>query len=94
MLESQSAYSLMIKTSPGLYQCKDTPDQGCTGARGPRDGSISFWEQLTSLRGGNMNHAEISCHFNCIRNTGGFVIACDRVFSPESHSEHSSVAIV
>lgn len=72
----------MIKTSPGLYQCKDTPNQGCTGARGPRDGSISFWEQLTSSRGRNMNHAEISCHFNCIRNTGGFVIPCDRVFLP------------
>lgn len=91
MQEWQSTYSLLIKTSPGLYQCKDSKP-GIH--RGPRDGSLSFWEQLTSWRGRNLDHTEISCHFNCIRSTGGFVIPCDRVFSPESHCELSSVAIV
>lgn len=40
-----------------------------------------------------MNHAKISCHFNCIRNTGGFVIPFDRLFS-QSHIISSAVFLL
>lgn len=70
------------------------PNQRRTEARGPKDTSFSFSEQLTSLEGRNMNHAKISCHFNCIRNTGGFVIPFDRLFFPQSHIISSTVFLL
>lgn len=36
MPELQSAYSLMIKTSPGLYQCKDAPESEMHRSQGTK----------------------------------------------------------